>query len=377
MAILTKPVNGRAPCHYCAQCGRGCISASNFSSSQVMIPPAQATGRFTLIPNAMAREVIVGKDGKAQAVSYIDKATRTEMRVHAKAFVLAASACETARLLLNSRSTQFPNGVANSSGVVGRYLTDSVGSNVTGYFPQLARVAPHNHDGVGGMHMYMPWWRGDRKNEFPRGYHIEFGGGRHMPGVGGFDALCNEHEGYGASLKQSVRSKYGNFIGFSGRGEMIPNPDTYCEIDPSVVDKWGIPVLRFHFKWSDHELKMAKDMQDTFRSIVEAAGGTVVDSARRADTGPKTGGNQPQENLPYGISEGGEIIHELGTVRMGDDPKTSALNKNCQAHDVKNLFVGDGACFVTGPDKNPTLTITALSWRTSEYILDQAKKGEI
>jgi choline dehydrogenase-like flavoprotein len=376
MAILTKPVNGRAPCHYCAQCGRGCISASNFSSSQVMIPPAQATGRFTLIPNAMAREVIVGKDGKAQAVAYIDKTTRTEMRVHAKAFVLAASACETARLMLNSRSTLFPNGIANSSGVVGRYLTDSVGSNVTGYFPQLASVAPHNHDGVGGMHMYMPWWKGDRKNDFPRGYHIEFGGGRHMPGVGGFDGLCNEHEGYGASLKQSVRSKYGNLIGFSGRGEMIPNPDTYCEIDPLVVDKWGIPVLRFHFAWSDHELKMAKDMQETFRSIVEAAGGTVVDSARRADAAPKNAGNEPA-GRPYGISEGGEIIHELGTVRMGDDPKTSVLNKNCQAHDVKNLFVGDGACFVTGPDKNPTLTITALSWRTSEYILDQAKKGEI
>jgi choline dehydrogenase-like flavoprotein len=376
MAILTKPVNGRAPCHYCAQCGRGCISASNFSSSQVMIPPAQATGRFTLIPNAMAREVIVGKDGKAQAVSYIDKTTRTEMRVHAKAFVLAASACETARLMLNSRSTLFPNGIANSSGVVGRYLTDSVGSNVTGYFPQLASVAPHNHDGVGGMHMYMPWWKGDRKNDFPRGYHIEFGGGRHMPGVGGFDGLCNEREGYGVSLKQSVRSKYGNFIGFSGRGEMIPNPDTYCEIDPLVVDKWGIPVLRFHFAWSDHELKMAKDMQETFRSIVEAAGGTVVDSARRADAAPKNAGNEPA-GRPYGISEGGEIIHELGTVRMGDDPKTSVLNKNCQAHDVKNLFVGDGACFVTGPDKNPTLTITALSWRTSEYILDQAKKGEI
>jgi choline dehydrogenase-like flavoprotein len=377
MAVITKPVNGRAPCHYCAQCGRGCISASNFSSSQVMIPPAHATGRFTLIPNAMAREVIVGKDGKAQAVSYIDKATRTEMRVHAKAFVLAASACETSRLLLNSRSTQFPNGLANSSGVVGRYLTDSVGSNVTGYFPQLAGVAPHNHDGIGGMHMYMPWWRGDRKNDFPRGYHIEFGGGRHMPGVGSFDGICNEHEGYGASLKQNVRSKYGNFIGFSGRGEMIPNPDTYCEIDPTVVDKWGIPVLRFHFKWSDHELKMAKDMQETFRSIVEAAGGTVVDNARRQDAGVKNAGNQPQGKLPYGISEGGEIIHELGTVRMGNDPKTSALNKNCQAHDVKNLFVGDGACFVTGPDKNPTLTITALSWRTSEYILDQAKKGEI
>jgi len=133
-------LNGRPPCHYCAQCGRGCISASNFSSSQVMIPPAQATGRFTLIPNAMAREIVVGKDGKAQAVSYIDKTTRQETRVYAKAFVLAASACESARLLLNSKSTLFPNGLANSSGVVGRYLTDSVGTSVTGYFPQLAGV---------------------------------------------------------------------------------------------------------------------------------------------------------------------------------------------------------------------------------------------
>ncbi len=370
MAIITKPVNGRPPCHYCAQCGRGCISASNFSSSQVMIPPAQATGRFTLIPNAMAREIVVNKDGKAQAVSYIDKTTRQEKRVQAKAFVVAASACETARLLLNSRSTLFPDGLANSSGVVGRYLTDSVGSSVTGYFPQMAEVPAHNHDGVGGMHMYMPWWRSEQKNDFPRGYHIEFGGGPHMPGVGMFEGVIKEREGYGASLKKYCRSRYGTFIGFSGRGEMIPNPDTYCEIDPEVVDKWGIPVLRFHFAWSDYELKMAKDMQETFTAIVEAAGGTVFHGGRRTDSGVK-------DKNPYGISEGGEIIHELGTVRMGDDPKTSALNKNCQAHDVKNLFVADGACFVSGPDKNPTLTITALSWKTSEYLLDQARKGEI
>jgi choline dehydrogenase-like flavoprotein len=365
MAILTKPLNGRAPCHYCAQCGRGCISASNFSSSQVMIPPAQATGRFTLIANAMAREIVVNKEGQAQAVSYIDKTTHQEMRIHARAFVVAASACESARLLLNSRSTLFPNGLANSSGVVGRYLTDSVGASASGYFPQLGAVAPHNHDGVGGMHMYMPWWKFDRKNDFPRGYHIEFGGGRHMPGVGQFDMMCEQTEGYGASLKHKCRSTYGNFIGFSGRGEMIPNPDTYCEIDPDVVDKWGIPVLRFHFAWSDNEIKMAKDMQETFRAIVEEAGGTFYSKAT------------PEGKSPYGISEGGEIIHELGTARMGDDPKTSVLNKNCQAHDVKNLFVGDGACFVSGPEKNPTLSIMALSWRTSEYLLDQAKKGEI
>src|SRR5271170_7537144 len=225
LAILTKPLNGRAACHYCGQCGRGCISASNFSSSQVMIPPAQATGRFKLIPNAMAREIVVGKDGRAQAVSYIDKTTRKEMRLHAKSFVVAASACESARLLLNSRSTLFPQGLANSSGVVGRYLTDSVGSDGAGYFPPLQNFPRHNHDGTGGMHMYVPWWKFDRKNEFLRGYHIEFGGGQEMPSVGDFHDLCDQHEGYGSSLKQKCRSNYGTYIGFSGRGEMIPNPD--------------------------------------------------------------------------------------------------------------------------------------------------------
>jgi choline dehydrogenase-like flavoprotein len=365
LAIITKPVNGRAPCHYCGQCGRGCISASNFSSSQVMIPPAQATGRFTLICNAMAREIVMDKAGRAQAVSYIDKSTNKEMRVNAKAFVVAASACESARLLLNSRSALFPDGVANSSGVVGRYLTDSVGSDAWGYFPQLEMFPRHNHDGTGGLHLYVPWWKFDRKNDFLRGYHIEFGGGQEMPGVGSFDDACERHEGYGSSLKQKCRRDYGTLIGFSGRGEMIPNADSYCEIDPNVVDNWGIPVLRFHWKWSDNELKMAKDMQETFRSIVVAAGGTFYSDA------------VPTGSLPYGIEVGGKIIHELGTARMGNDPKTSVLNKNCQAHDVKNVFVTDAACFVTNPDKNPTLSIMALSWKASEYLLASARKGEI
>jgi choline dehydrogenase-like flavoprotein len=365
MAILTKSINGRAACHYCGQCGRGCVSASNFSSSQVMIPPAQKTGRLTLIPNAMAREIAMGKDGKAAAVLYIDKATQTEKRINAKAFVLAASACESARLLLNSRSTQFPNGLANSSGVVGRYLTDTVGSNGAGYFPQFEKMPPHNHDGTGGLHLYIPWWKFDRKNDFLRGYHIEFGGGRGMPGVGEFDHVCNEHEGYGLSLKQTCRQRYGTFIGFAGRGEMIPNEDCYCEIDPDRVDRWGIPVLRFHWKWSDNEVRMAKDMQETFRAITEAAGGTYF------------GNMSPDGQRPYGIEDGGVIIHEIGTVRMGSDPAKSALNGYCQAHDVKNVFVTDGGPFVTNADKNPTLTIMALSWRASDYLIEEARKGNL
>jgi choline dehydrogenase-like flavoprotein len=365
LAILTEAHNGRPACHYCAQCGRGCMTASNFSSSQVMIPPAQKTGRFTLVTEAMAREILVGKDGRAEAVSYIDKQSRTEKKIYAKAFVVGASACESARLLLNSKSPMFANGLANFSGVVGRYLTDSVGSSGFGHFPQLMNMPAHNHDGVGGMHMYMPWWKFNRKNEFLRGYHIEFGGGRDMPGVGGFNGICEQYEGYGSNLKKKCRELYGTFIGFAGRGEMIPNNDSYCEIDPDTIDEWGIPVLRFHWKWSDNEIKMARDMQETFRSIVESSGGTYY--SRVSPDGPN----------PWGIEDGGVIIHELGVVRMGNSPKTSVLNSYCQAHDVKNLFVTDAACFVSNADKNPTLTIMALSWRASEYLLDQAKKGNL
>ncbi len=377
LAILTKPLNDRDACHYCAQCGRGCRTASNFSSSQVMIPPAAATGRLTMIANAMAREIILGSSGKAEAVSYVDKTGKQEQRVYARSVVVAASACESARLLLNSRSASFPNGLANSSGVIGRCLTDSVGSDLVGHFPQLENMPSHNHDGVGGMHMYMPWWLFGQKNDFLRGYHIEFGGGRDMPGVGGFQGVCEEHEGYGASLKQACRKSYGTYIGFNGRGEMIPNEKSFCDIDPSVKDQWGIPVLRFHWAWSENETKMAAHMQQTFRGIIEAAGGTVAPFRRHAPPPASAGESQQLQQPAVRISEGGEIIHELGTVRMGNDPKTSALNRWCQAHDVKNVFVADAAPFVSNPDKNPTLSIMALSWRTSEYLLDQAKKGEL
>jgi choline dehydrogenase-like flavoprotein len=318
-----------------------------------------------MITGAMAREIVVGKDGQAEAVSYIDKATKSEKRIYAKAVVVAASACESARLLLNSKSALFSDGLANSSGTVGRYLTDSVGSDGWGYVPELEKMAPHNHDGTGGMHLYVPWWKFDRKNDFPRGYHIEMGGGRGMPGIGMFRHLCHEQEGYGVELKRRARQTYGTTVGFSGRGEMIPNPDTYCEIDPETVDQWGIPVLRFHFKWTDYELRQAKDMQDTFKAIVETMGGTYMTRTEIDGT------------YPFGIRAGGRIIHEVGTARMGSDAKTSVLNGYCQAHDVKNLFVTDGAPLVTNPDKNPTLTIMALSWRASEYLLDEAKKGNV
>src|SRR5260370_3100166 len=224
MAMLTRPVHGRAACHYCGQCGRGCRTASAFSSSQAMIFPAMKTGKLTVISGAMARELITSADGKVTAVSYVDKATRTEKQVRCRAVVVAASACESPRLLLNSKSPRSSNGVANSSGVVGRYLTGRPGYSLGGQIPALVGLPKHNSDGIGGMHVCMPWWLHDKKDkEFPRGYHIELGGGFGMPLLGAFHGQCQHYEGYGKALKQKIREEYGTHVSFSGRGEMIPN----------------------------------------------------------------------------------------------------------------------------------------------------------
>ncbi|MBK5293943.1 MAG: GMC family oxidoreductase [Acidobacteriia bacterium] len=365
MAMLTKPLNGRAACHYCGQCGRGCVTASNYSSSQVQIFPAMKTGRVQVITNAMARELITDGTGKVVAVSYIDKNTRTEKQVRCRSVVVAASACESARLLLNSKSARHANGLANSSGVIGRYLTDSVGFGLSGRIPALEGLPKHDSDGFGGMHMYIPWWEYAKKNkEFPRGYHVEIGGGFRMPQLGMTHGSCRRHEGYGPSLKQKIAGDYGVTVSLAGRGEMIPNQHTYCEIDPAVVDRFGIPVLRFSFRWTEHEVRQARHMQATFQEIIQKMGGTVSGLAN-------------PEREGEGISIGGTIIHELGTVRMGNDPNSSALNAYCQAHDAKNLFVADAAPFVSNPDKNPTLTITALAWRTAEYLAEELKKGNV
>jgi choline dehydrogenase-like flavoprotein len=363
LAVITQPTNGRPACHYCGQCGRGCVSASNYSSSQVQIFPALKTGRLRLINNAMARELITDETGKVTAVSYIDKTTRTERQIRCRSAVLAASCCESVRLLLNSRSSRHANGLANSSGQVGRNLTDSVGFSLGGQIPALEGLPRHNSDGMGGSHLYMPWWLWDKKPDFPRGYHIELGGGYGMPGVGSFHGICERHEGYGDTLKQAIRNDYGTHVSFSGRGEMLPNENTFCEIDPGVVDQWGIPALRFHFRWTDAELKQVEHMEQTFAALVETMGGSVMGRS------PGTAADK--------ISAGGQIIHEVGAARMGDDPARSVLNRYCQAHDVKNLFVADAAPFVSNPDKNPTLTICALAWRTAEYLAAEMRKGNV
>ncbi len=379
MSMLTKQINDeRGQCFFCGQCGRGCSAYADFSASSCLVKPAVKTGNVDLFTMAMAREVLTdAATGLATGVSYVDKRDLSEKTIRAKIVVLGASACETARLLLNSKSARFTEGLANSSGVVGKYLHDSTGLGRSAFIPQLLDRKRYNEDGVGGMHVYSPWWLDNKKLDFPRGYHIEYGGGMTMPGYGfGFgmeringkipqtDGQILPAGGYGKRLKEEVRRHYGAVIGMAGRGEAIASADNFCEIDPSVVDKFGIPVLRFNYKWSEHEINQAKHMQDTFDQLINELGGIPLQQ-------------NPGREREYGLEAPGRIIHEVGTVRMGHNKNTSALNSNCQAHDVKNLFVVDGAPFVSQPHKNTTWSILALAMRTSEYIVEQRKVGRI
>lgn len=375
MAMLTKAINNeRGQCFYCGQCGRACQAYADFSSSSVLCKPALKSGNMKLINHAMVREVLTDpKTGLATGVSYVDTITMKEFSVRAKIVVLGASAIETARLLLNSKSARFPKGLANDSEIVGKYINDSTGASRQAFVPALMDRKRYNEDGVGGMHVYTPWWLDNKKLDFSRGYHIEYGGGMGMPsygfgmGIHQVNGLYKDKNGnkkraggYGAALKEDIRMTYGAYIGMAGRGESVPLASNYCEIDPNVVDKYGIPVLKFNVKWADEDIRQAKHMQDTFEQIIHELGGIPL-------------GKKPDASNNYGLAEPGLIIHEVGTVRMGNDPKKSALNKFQQAHDVKNLFVVDAAPFVSQGDKNVTWTILASSWRTSDYIIEQVK----
>ncbi len=373
MSILTKRINNdRGVCFYCGQCSRGCSVYADFSAGTCLIFPAQKSGgRIDLFLNAMVREVVTDKEGRATGIYYINKEDRKEYQLNGKVVVLAASACGSARILLNSKSKTHSAGLGNSSGLVGKYLHDSTGSSRAAFIPDLMNRKIYNEDGVGGMHVYTPWWLDNSKLDFPRGYHIEVWGGMGMPSYGfGFGAsdlnkyLGETVGGYGDKLREDVKKFYGSVMEISGRGECIAREDNYCEIDPNVVDEFGIPVLRFNYTWSDNERNQARHMHNTFEKIFGEMGAIPF-------------GEKPGEDRNYGLLTPGRIIHEVGTTRMGNDPNKSVVNKYEQLHDAKNVFVVDGGPFVSQADKNPTWTIMALAWRTSEYIIDELKKQNI
>ena len=372
LSIVTKRINNeRGVCYYCGNCGRSCGVYADFSASSCLVFPAQrnAQGRLDLYVNSMVREVSVDKNGKPNGVVYINKDDSKEYKINAKVIVLAASACESARILLNSKSPSHTNGLGNSSNMVGKYLHDSTGTNNMAFIPDLMNRKTYNEDGMGNMHLYTPWWLDNKNLDFPRGYHIEIGGGLGAPMYGfgfNFNSLNKffglEVGGYGERVREEVKKYYGSTIFFASRGESVPNRDNYCEIDPEKKDKFGIPVLRFNYKWSDYERKQSKHANETIKEIVHNIGGHMLWENKSPD---------------YGLLTPGEIIHEVGTTRMGNNPKKSVVNKYEQLHDAKNVFIVDGGPFVSQADKNPTWTIMALSWRTSEYIIDELKKQNI
>jgi choline dehydrogenase-like flavoprotein len=365
-AVLTRPVGNRSACFYATACERGCSIGAAFQTTTSLIPMALATGNLTIVTDAMVFEIRLNSSGKAQGVTYVDKTTGKHEAAFGRTVVLAASAGETARLLLNSKRAGHPQGAANSSGQVGRNLMDTVGAAMGAQFPALEDRPVYNEDGAMGMHLYIPFWlyREQARGEldFPRGYHYELGAdGRREPGLG-MGSIADFAGSYGKKLKEDMRRYYGSFMHFVCRGEMIPNARSYCEIDPDTTDRWGIPTLRFHYSWSEYELNMVRHFQDTTKKIIERMGGKIQ------------WGDDPPEKA---ISKGGQIIHEVGTTRMGDSPDTSVTNQFGQSWDIRNLFIVDGGVFASKAHKNPTLTIMALAWRSSDYLAEQLGKRSL
>lgn len=366
--VTRDSMRARAPCFWATDCGRGCSIKANFQSTTVLLPPALATGNLDIVPDAMVREVTVNKQGHATGVIYIDKVTRSERRATGRVVVIAASAAESARIFLNSKSALFPDGLGNGSGLVGKYLMDTVGAGVGAQIPALEDLPPHNEDGASAMHLYIPWWKYQEQLRgelnFPRGYHIELYGGRRMPGSGTFVGFERYTEGaYGKAFKDACRRLYGSFLWYEGRGEMIPNKDCYLEIDKEVVDQWGIPVPKFHWKWGESEIRQAAHQHQTIAEIFRQMGGKITSPVYT--DGAKA------------IRNGGVIIHEVGGLMMGSDPRLSVLNAYCQSWEVPNVFVTDGGPFVSNADKNPTLTIMALAWRTCDHIVQELKRRNL
>jgi choline dehydrogenase-like flavoprotein len=356
-ANITRPLNGRAPCHYCGPCERGCATHSYFNSAFTTVADALATGNVTLVTDAMVYKVLVDPTTtKATGVLYVDRNTREAREVHATSVVLCAQALESARILLNSSTTQFPNGLANTSGVLGHYLMDHlwVAGGAMGEFddvpvPPFSLSVPNRPSGI-----YVIRFRntidGPRHKDFLRGFGFQ---GRSSQSFD-FDA-----PGFGQAYKDGV-AKAHNALSLAGFGEMLPRYENFVELDPNgAVDAWGIPVLKVTMSWSDNELAMIPDMASSAAEMLEVGGGKNVRPYQVRNRVPGCG------------------IHEMGVARMGADPKTSVLNQYCQSHDVKNLFVMDAAAFPSGGCQNPTLTIMALAARSSDYLIEEGKKGNL
>lgn len=352
-AVLTQTHNGRAACHYCGPCHRGCITQSYFSSLNATLPVAEKTGRMTLRPYSVVHSLIFdAQTRRVTGVRVIDAQTRKALEFQGRIILLCAAALESTRILLNSATPEFPTGLANSSGVLGKNLMDHImGGGAEGIVPgYMDRVQFGNRpNGI-----YVPRFRNVKTKEknFLRGYGFQGGAVRE-----GWERGIGE-SGFGADFKRSLRKPGRWRMSLHGFGECLPNPANYVEIDKERVDAWGIPVLKIHCAFGDNEKALLKDMAMEASEMLAAAGAVEIETS--------------QPHNPPGLA-----IHEMGTARMGADPKKSVLNAHNQAHDVKNLFMPDGACMASSSCVNPSLTYMALTARACDFAVAQMRKGEI
>jgi glucoside 3-dehydrogenase (cytochrome c) catalytic subunit len=342
----------RSRCMGRGRCGRGCDLQASFNSPAGLIYPAKDTGRCDVRTDAIAAEVLVDQDtNRATGVRTVDRNSKASYEYHARAVVVAASTIESTRLLLNSKSRIYPNGVANSSGVVGHYFCEHImGPGAFGNLMTLAGRETTNDDGR-PTGMYIARFRNltDKHPDFIRGYGFQGGAG-----CGEYPGNAHGTPGFGTPFKHAVRHKYPTGIGIIAFGEVLARHENVIDVDPAIVDDWGIPAVRINYQFGDNEKKMLVDMAETAEEMMRATGAENVGVRKDA------------------FLEGASI-HELGTVRMGDDPKASVVNSFGQAHDVKNLFVLDGSIFVSAGCQNPTWTILALARRGSEYLVEQLR----
>src|SRR5215470_11773084 len=352
-AVLTRVHKGRAPCHYCGVCHRGCITQSYFSSLNSTLPAAQKTGRLTIRPYSVVHSLdFDSKTRRISGVRVIDAQSKAALEFKARIFFLCAATLESTRILLNSATPESPNGLANSSGELGHNLMDHhMGAGANGEMPGHEDKMPSGNRPNG---IYIPRFRNvkTKQKDFLRGYGYQGGAGRAgwMRGT--------RMAGFGADFKNTLKSPGPWSLGLHGFRECLPDHDNYVEVDKEKLDAWGIPTLRIHFEWRENEHNMSRDVATQAAEMLAAAGARNIGVFQE-------------------ISTPGLGIHEMGTARMGRDPKTSVLNEHNQAHDVKNLFLTDGACMTSAACVNPSLTYMALTARACDYAVSQMKKNEL
>lgn len=356
-AVLTQNHRGFPKCHYCGRCGSGCDTSSFFNAGDYLVEPALKTGRLEVRNNAVVARILVDGKGRASGVQYFDRRSKREERVRAKVVVLGASCVDSTRILLNSKSDIYPNGLGNGSGVIGKYLCEQVRIHVRAFLPDLFGKETTNDDGIGGAHIYMPRFnhRGP-KRDYLRGFGMQFWNSGCLAGASHFAPRVS---GFGSGFKKEVKRRYPAWVELHPFGETLPRATNHITVEGTPTDQYGVPLPKIVYSTGDNERKMVEDMYDTIEMILKEAKAEITDFQR-------------------GVTDvNGSAIHEHGTCRMGDDPKRSALDRFCRMHEVRNVFVVDGSAFPSASEKNPTLTILALALRASDYLAELIKTGNV